>query len=177
MEISAEGEMADTYVYMGDTLIMDSYLRITDPVSGSMRKVNGSGVPLAYDPFGDDPNHIETAGMGTAVPPVIPETMPAPDYENGGYMGNAKDGCEVDGAPLPCTIAAQLARYIDELPKPYKRRKKLPPPEVIPAPAAEPGPTSYGNGSGTVAGRSNSFRMTMSSRTTLIESKTEKASC
>ena len=36
MEISAEGEMAGTYVYMGDTLIMDSYLRIADPVSGSM---------------------------------------------------------------------------------------------------------------------------------------------
>ena len=103
MEISAEGEMADTYVYMGDTLIMDSYLRITDPVSGSMRKVNGSGVPLAYDPFGDDPNHIEMAGMGTAVPPVIPETMPAPDYENGGYVGNAKDGCEIEGMPVSCT--------------------------------------------------------------------------
>ena len=62
-----------------------------------------------YDDM-DEGARTEIGGMNVAIPPTDPNgPIPPPQYNDGAFAGNPEDGCEYDGTPMPCSIAARLA--------------------------------------------------------------------
>ena len=107
-----------THVYMGGSMIAEEYgddneedfavFNLTDPVTGSVRKINPDGT---IGPDNDDggiyPSRTEMAGLGTTVPLTAPQAYPLPP-RRGGYAGDAEMGCIIDGMGLSTGACTRL---------------------------------------------------------------------
>lgn len=103
-ELTATGEHAQTFVYMGGTKIarFDSHgvaFHVADPMTGSEQQTaDGS-----FDP--ESNQRLELAALGTNVPVTDPPSMPPPDPSYSGYVGSPEQGgifVDASDSPVPC---------------------------------------------------------------------------
>jgi YD repeat-containing protein len=105
------GAKLRTYVYMGKTVISEQWLfgvlfKYNDPVTGGVMQGVLSG-ELSADGFG----RVDSAALGTNIPPQNGgEEAETPDYTKGGHTGNPESRCQIDSAPVSCSLMFGLAR-------------------------------------------------------------------
>lgn len=110
-ELTETGAKLKTSIYMGGSAIASQHeweetqavsFTNTDPLTGSTQETSSAGEMPAYDT-----GHNEFEPLGALANPSE-EEMTVPNYGKGGSIKNPDTGCQLDYAPVSCSLAFRV---------------------------------------------------------------------